>query len=266
MTQVTATVAQAAQWVGGGASASAPWNPVYRALVDGAGSTAAGTSGARRSEDAGVGEAELDLVRRQLKARAVLVAAVTDDDRTHRFRAGLRPAAATLERADGEAASRWSEIDVADLPGELAAFLEETGIYPGPARLDVRRGGDALRLSPEQNRIAHDALRRGQGPEKSFGSIPDLDDSLRDALTATGPRLALSLTLHDPHGRVTQKPVTWSRLWARGSRGLYRVDRSAGAGLAVHPVGAGDVLGTLPPVLEQGLRFAAACVAEGEAR
>ena len=97
-------------------------------------------------------------------------------------------------------------------------------------------------------------------------SVPALDHSLRDALTATGPRLSLSLTLHDPLGRVTEQPVTWSRLWVTGSKGLYRLDQPTSPALAIHPVEGGDVLGTLLPILEQGLHFATACATSGSAR
>lgn len=271
MTEVIATVEDAAQWAGRRSAPGTEWNPVYRALLDGsetAGTETAPSAGTAAPDADGPApdDTGLELLLSQLTAPALLVVAVSDGARTRRLRIGLHPAAATFERSDGGRSSRWSRIDVRDVPGEIAALLEENGIGSGPARLDVRRSDDALRLSPEQSRIAYRALRSGMGPEEAFASVPDLDESLRDALTATGPRLSLALTLHDPRGRATQEPVTWSRLWARGRRGLYRVDQPAGPGLAVHPVGRGDVLGSLLPVLEQGLRFAAACAAEGDVR
>src|SRR5699024_3804633 len=82
-------------------------------------------------------------------------------------------------------------------------------------------------------------------------------DPLREGLPATGPRLSLSLTLHVARRRVTEPPVSWSRLWVTGRRGMYRMDRPSTPALEVRPVGGGDVLGTLLPILEQGLRFAA---------
>lgn len=261
MTEVSATVEQAAQWVSDDSVPPADWNPIYRALVDDAGPAAGRTHGAGDT-----GAAELALVRRQLTTPALLVVAVTVGGRTHRLRIGLDPAAATIERGDGEQASRWTEIDVQEVPATIATLLEDSGIDLAPARLDIQRSGDALRLTPEQNRIARAALIRGLPAEAAFASVPELDDSLRDALTATGPRLTLALTLHDPRGRVTEQPVTWSRLWATGSRGLYRLDPPTGPVLEVHPVGGGDVLGTLLPILEQGLRFSAACTVSGGAR
>ncbi|MDN5600006.1 MAG: hypothetical protein ACTHV2_00890 [Brachybacterium sp.] len=275
MAEVIASVEHAAQWVSRESRPPAEWNPVYRALVDEPGPVPAGAPDA-----AGLDEAGVDLVLRQLTAPALLVVAVTDGEvtdseltdgqvtdgeRTRRLRIGLDPAGATVERAEGDRPSRWTEIDVQAVPATITALLEDAGVDLAPPQLAVQHSEDALRLTPEQNRLAHAALARGLPAEEAFASVPDLDDSLRDALTATGPRLSLALTLHDPHGRVTQEPVTWSRLWARGSRGLYRLDQPTTPALEVHPVLGGDVLGTLLPVLEQGLRFAAACAVSDDA-
>lgn len=260
MTEVFATVEQAAQWAGRGAGSSARWNPVYRALVD-----AAGPPPPRSPEVEGAEPAGTDLVLRQLTAPALLVVAVTEGERTRRLRIGLDPAGATVERADDDHPSRWTELGVQEVPATISSLLEESGIDLAPARLEVETGG-ALRLTAAQNRVALAALADGRPAEEAFASIPDLDDSLRDALTATGPRLSLALTLHDPQGRATQEPVSWSRLWVTGRRSMYRLDRPASASLEVHPVGGGDVLGTLLPILEQGLRFAAACAPAGGAR
>jgi hypothetical protein len=256
MTQVIATVGQAAQWVRRGPGPAAEWNPVYRALVD------APAAAPASAPD----EASGDLVLRQLTAPALLVVAVTDGERTRRLRIGLDPATATLERADGDRPSHWAEIDAREVPAAITTMLEDSGIDLAPARLGTAHDGDALRPTPEQNRVVRAALARGLSAEEAFASVPDLDASLRDALTATGPRLSLALTLHDPRGRVTDEPVTWARLWVTGTEGLYRLDQPGGPALEVHPVGGGDVLGSLLPVLEQGLRFAAACAASGGAR
>lgn len=261
MVEVIADVAQATQWVGRGPEPAAARNPVYRALADGS-----GTAPRTASTIPVPGEADLDLLRRQLTARALLVAAVTSGERTHRLRIGLDPAGATLERSAGAEPSHWSEIEVEEVPGTVTALLARTGLDTAPAALSVGRREDALRLSPEQSRMARTALARGLSAEEAFASVPDLAEPLRDALTASGPRLSLSLTLHDPHGQVTDQPVTWSRLWVRGRLGLYRMDQPGSPALAVHPVGDGDVLGSLLPVLEQGLRFAVACTASGGAR
>lgn len=261
MTEVIATVEHAAQWVRRGPGSTARWNPVYRALVDGA-----GPPPPRSPEVEGTGAAGADLVLRQLTSPALLIVAVTEGERTRRLRIGLDPAGATLERADDDHPSRWTELAAAEVPAAVSSLLEESGIDLAPARLEVASGEDALRLSPEQNRLAYAALADGVPAGEAFADLPDLDDSLRDALTATGPRLSLSLTLHDPRRRVTEQPVSWSRLWVTGRRGMYRMDRPATAALEVRAVGGGDVLGTLLPILEQGLRFAAECTVAGGAQ
>lgn len=256
MTQVIATVGQAAQWVRRRDVPEVLWNPVYRALADGS---------APPPSELPAG-AILDLVRRQLTAPALLVVAVTDGQRTHRLRIGLDPAGASVEQADADQPSRWSEITVQELPSRIIRLLEEAGVELAPAQLSIERSADALRLTPAQSRTAHAALARGLAPEEAFAALPDLDDTLRDALTATGPRISLSLTLHDPSGRATERPVSWSRLWSSGRKGLYRLDQPSSPSPAVHPVGGGDVLGTLLPILEQGLRFAGACAPSGGVR
>lgn len=260
MTQVIATVEQAVQWARRGTMPEASWNPVYRALADDSAPTPPPPS-SRIPDDA-----SLELVRRQLSALALLVVAVTNGQQTRRLRIGLDPAAATLEEAAADQASRWSEISTQEIPARIIQLLEESGVEPAPAQLRIERGTTALRLTPAQSRTAHGALIRGLAPEEAFAAIPDLDDALRDALTATGPRISLSLTLHDPSGRATERPVAWSRLWATGQKGLYRLDQPSSPAVGVHPVAGGDVLGTLLPLLEEGLRFAGPCAGSGSAR
>lgn len=256
MSQVTATAEQVSRWVRREAVPEASWNPVYRALAGGSAAT----------EAAAPNEASLDLVRRQLTAPALLVVAVTHTGRTHRLRIGPAPTAATVERADDDQPSHWSESSVDDVPAMVTGLFEEARVELAPAQLSSEGDTEALRLTPAQGRTAYAALLRGLPAGEAFAAIPDLDDALRDALTATGPRISLSLTLHDPHGRVTERPVTWSRLWVTGRKGLYRMDQPAGPALAASPVGGGDVLGTLLPVVEQGRRFATACASAGGGR
>ena len=256
MTQVTASVGSATQWASEGPVPAEDWNPVYRALRE-----PPAREGRGRPD-----EATVDLVLRQLTAPALLVVAVTDAERTRRMRIGLDPVVATLEHSEDDEPSHWSRIDAQEVPTRITAMLEEAGIDLAPARLGVERGSTALRLSAEQGRAAAGALARGLAPEEAFAAVPALDAPLRDALTATGPRLSLALALHDPQHRVTEEPVTWSRLWATGRRGLYRLDQPTSPALSIHPVDGGDVLGTLLPILEQGLRFAAACTPAGGAR
>lgn len=248
MSQVTATVEQATRWVAAGPAPAHAWNPVYRALVEDA------APGEERAPDV----QSLDLVLRQLTAPALVVMAVTREDTTRRVRVGLHASSATVERADGHGPSLWKEIAVQDVPSAVTALLDSSGVPAAPPRMTIRRKADGLRLTAEQNRTARAALARGLSAEDAYAAIGDLDLRLRDALTATGPRIALSLTLHDPQGHVTEQPVSWSRLWATGERGLYRLDAPSPPDGAIHAVDHGDVLGTVLPVLEEGLRFAAA--------
>ncbi|MGO1284371.1 MAG: hypothetical protein ACTHWF_13660 [Brachybacterium sp.] len=256
MTRVIATVEQAAQWVRRQKVPEASWNPVYRALAGDAAPSAPDFPDA----------ASLDLVRRQLTAPALLVVAVEDGQQTRRLRIGLDPAAVPVEQADAAQSSQWSEITVQEVPGRIIRLLAEAEVELAPAQLSIERSTDALRLTPAQSRTACAALTRGLPPQEVFAAIPDLDDALRDALTATAQRISLSLTLHDPSRRAIERPVTWSRLWVTGRNGLYRLDQPTNPSLAVHPVGGGDVLGTLLPILEQGLRFAGACAPSGGVR
>ncbi|WP_114855219.1 hypothetical protein [Brachybacterium sp. YJGR34] len=256
MPQVIAALDEAARWAAEAAAGTRTWNPVYRSLAADPGPPVTSPPD----------PAVLDLVLRQLTAPALLVAAVTDGPRTRRLRCGLTPGSATLERSDGEELSQWSSIDVQDVPARITELLEEAGMDLAPPRLSIRRDTDARRFTPSQHRTVSAALGRGLSPEQAVAEVPDLDESLRDALTAGGPRLSLALTLHDPRRRVTEEPVTWSCLWVSGQRGLYRTDRPTRPGPGVHAVNGGDVLGTVLPVLEQGLRFAAACAASGSAQ
>lgn len=260
MTEVIATVEHAAQWARGGTAPVASWNPVYRALVDDPAPSPPSPLSALPGAEG------LQLVRRQLTAPALLGVAVTVGQQTHRLRIGVGPGAATVEEAAPGQPSRWSELSTQEVPARIIRLLEESGVAMARAQLCIARGSNALRLTPGQGRAAHTALTRGVPPEGAFAAIPDLDDTLRDALTAAGPRISLALTLHDPRGLVTERPVTWARLWVTGEKGLYRLDQTLNPSLAVHPVGDGDVLGSLLPLLEQGVRFAGACAAAGDAR
>src|SRR5699024_8930937 len=143
------------------------------------------------------GAAVADLVLRQLSTPALLVVAVTEGERTRCLRIGLDPTGATLERSDDDHPSRWTELAVAEVPAAVSALLEDSGIDLAPARLEITGDEHALRLTPKQNRLAQAALAEGVPAEEAFATLPDLDDPLREALTATGPRLSLSLTLHD---------------------------------------------------------------------
>lgn len=257
MTQVTATVEQAAQWVSGDVVPAAEWNPVYRALLEKAPAPPPQELPA---------QAVRELVGRQLTSPALLVVAVTDGGGTRRLRLGLDPTRGTVERSEGDDPSLWSELSAPEMPSLIAALLKECGLPASAARLTTERETDRLRLTPAQNRTVRDALARGLAPAAAYAAVPDLDGRLRDALTAAGPQIALSLTLHDPQGRVTEQPVTWSRLWMQGEQSMYRLDAPTTPGGAIQPVDDGDLLGTVLPIFEEGLRFAAARAAAGDAR
>lgn len=272
MVEVIATVPQAARWAalspgdGGAANGRArrpAWNPVYQALV-GDGPGAAALSTPVPSASAQPSSAELDLIRRHLASPALLVAAVTAAEHTHRVRFGLDPQGASTERSDDATGSRWGEAPLHAVPQQILELLEESGLDLRRPGVGGHAQGGALRLSEEQARAAQAALARGESAEAAFAQVPDLDAALLDALTATGPRLSLSLTLHD--GAASGSPVNWSRLWVQGRRGLYRLDGQAGPALTVRPVAGSDVLDTLLPILEQGVRFSAACSEPGGAR
>lgn len=256
MTQLTADVEQVISWVAHDPAAVSAWNPVYRALAP----RNAPESGSSPDEDA------LDLVLRQLTARALLTVAVSTHDLTRRARVGLEPTGATTECSEGTAASQWDEEPLEAVPTVLTDLLASAGIAPSAPRLTVAAETSGLRLSGEQITQVRAALEDGAGPVEAFDLVPDLDPRLRDAVTARGPRLSASLTLHDPAGGVAAAAVTWSRLWVRGELGLYRTDSTRAPLGAIHPVTDGDVLGTVLPVLEQGVRFATACAAPGGAR
>lgn len=251
MADLTASVEQAAAWAVRGSTPSQDWNPVYRALSSGS------FAAPLNAPAAGA----VELVSRQFGARALLVVAVTRAGATRRMRIGLDPAGATVESGAGDAPSQWSPMPTARVPAAITELLEVSGADAAPARASVVREAEGLRLTPAQNEQARAALVRGASPQEAYAAVPDLDERLRDALTARGPRISVSLTLHDPSGAVTERPVSFSRLWVTGRRGRYRTDSPGSGGGAIHAVEAGDVLGTVLPLVEEGLRFAAACAA-----
>lgn len=264
MPPLTAHLGDAVHWVRREGTGPEAWNPVYRALAQDARADGDAAEHLGADEPAASPE-ELDLLVRQLCAPALLVLAVTDDTSTRRLRIALAPEEATLEQSTGEGPSRWWSASPAEVPTAVLALLEGTGAETSP-HLAVAAETAGLRLSAEQLETVRAALAAGASPAAAFAAVPGLDPRLRDALTATGPRLSLSLTLHDPTPGAGTEPVTWSRLWVRGQQGLYRTDATGAPMPVVHPVPDGDVLGTVLPVLEEGLRFAAAQDTRGGAR
>lgn len=236
-------------------------NPVYRALaadeVTGEGS--GGTAGA------GAGSAlvgsELDLVVRHVTAPAILVLAVESDGSARRVRVGIRADGATVEGTEGSAedspgTSYWSQIALADVPRLLAEQLPSGSPLGAPPQLTVQGTGAVLRLEPTHVQQLRELLVAGVDAETAFSRIEGLDPRLRDALTARGDRASLSLTLHSPDRARLERPVGIARLWACGQLGIYRTDAPEKAQIEVVPVGPGDVLGTVVPLLDQAIRFA----------
>lgn len=256
MPPLTARVEQAARWALESSTPPQHWNPVYRALVPDPPPAPLGAPG----------EADVGLVVRQLTAPALLVVALSHEGSTRRLRIAAAPGEATLESSRDDEPSQWQAIPVELVPAAIGELLADAGVGQHAPHLNLERASEGLRLTSEQITQVHRALRGGSSPEEAFALAARLDERLRDALTASGPRLSLSLTLHDPSGTVTEESVTWSRLWVRGERGLYRMDAADAPLPLVHPVDDGDMLGTALSILEEGVRFAAACAAQGGAR
>ncbi|UVY83539.1 hypothetical protein NLU66_15160 [Brachybacterium sp. NBEC-018] len=265
MSQLQVTLEEAAARAVAGGVPPEHLHPVYRALLDRRGdpapaSPSPGTAPTGASAGAG-SPGELALITAQLTARALLVLAVTDHEGTRRLRVALAPQRITLETSHGAGPALLEQAALEVLPERITALLTRAGIAPSVPRQEVGREEEALRLTDEQVASARESLARGVAPEVAFGSLDDLPVPLRDALTARGPRLAASLTLHDPRHRALAGPVSWSRLWVRGEHGLYRTDASDAPLGPVLPVGDGDVAGSLLAVIEEGVRFAAAATA-----
>lgn len=255
MTTVHATVEQGARWALARSTGITAFHPVYRALLEGS------APPAESAPDPAAGE----LAVRQLTAPALLVVAITDGPTTRRLRLRADPDAGTVETSLDAAPSHWAALPGRQMPGALTGFLEESGISSAPDPEASAPETEALRLTPAQNRIVRAALERGLPPAEAYASVPDLDPRLHDALTATGPRVAVSLTLHDPQGLLLTQPMTRSLLWVRGRQGLYRLEGAAPGG-AIREVGDGDLARTLLAALEEGLRFTTARAEAGGAR
>lgn len=205
--------------------------------------------------------AERELVVRHATSAAMLVLASTEDDgRTRTLRIGLAPDGATLDEqssgAPGEAPRMTIEsAQIADLPERLAATLP-VGPLSAPPRLTQDDPDAELRLDAAAAQQLAELLRSGVDAETAATQLDGLDPCLVDALTAEGPRASVSVTLRPDPAGPPMSPVTFSRVWTVGARGLYRVDADAPPGGAIMPVAPGDVLGTALPLLEQALQFA----------
>lgn len=223
--------------------------------------------------------ADLATVIAHVTSPAMLVLAVADGGATRTLRVGLHGAAATIERsapagdgtrpepadsdASGDAGASTDAavglleaIPLGQVPRALAAWMPE-GPLAAPPLLTQPGEDRILRLDPDRARRPASSRPAGDSGPGPAAAAESTDPRLADALGAAGPRASLSLTLRAGPGAPDAAPVTFSRLWALGDLGLYRVD-AAGTprGQIVH-VKAGDVLGTALPLLEQGVQYAA---------
>lgn len=261
MPPLTADVEQAARRVAADSVPPEVWNPVYRALAP---------TPQRAPARTGQDEPRSDeILRRHVTSPALLVVATTEGASTSRLRIGLHPDTATIETSRDHSPSTWAAVSRDRVPALIEELLAPVGLAGTAPHLGVRRESAGLRLTPGQIEQVRHELSRGTAPPEAFAAADRIDAQLLDALTADGARAAVSLTLHDPSGRHLQVPRTsesWSRVWVRGERSLYRMDDTQAALGPVHPVADGDVLGTVLPVLQEGLRFSAACSVRTGAR
>ena len=237
-------------------------NPIYRALEDPAAALPAPA----------VSDADLELLTAHLTAPSVLVLAVQTSTGTRRVRVGLHGERATVEedneKPGTEEPSQWRWVPVTDVPQVIAQLLP-AGPLAAPPLLTQESPGAALRLQPEHFDQLRALLEKGVAPAEAFAQLEGLDERLRDALTAQGDRASLSLTVHRrtnvagdddtdaQAGRTAAESANFTRLWTVGELGMYRTDApEASHVVQVLPVAPGDVLGTVLPLLEEGLSFA----------
>lgn len=257
MRTITASVQEAARCAVRAGADEQDINPIYRALLR------SGDEHRGRTSPSG---SEAELLAAHVTSGAVLVAALTRGDETRRLRLGLGPRRVTVERSHGEREPVWSATETSQVPGLLGELLEGTGPLAAAPRLTVGRESEGMWLTPAQAERARTRITDGVPAAETFSHMDDVDPRLRDALTADGDRVALSFTLDAPSRQAAESPLTWSRMWVVGDLGIYRMGAPAAGGAAVHPVADGDVLGTALPIVEQGVRFAAARQAEAGAR
>ena len=280
-------------------------HPVYRVLAeDSAAAGDAADAGGRAGDGApGPGlDADLDhdaalLVLRHATTPALLTLAVDEGAGPRTLRVGLHPDGATVEAADPQgtdpgaqatdadaratdaeaqasgtpSTSAITEVHLADLPARLADALP-AGPLSAPPLLTQESAARSMRLAPEQARAIIDAIREGRSPAEAARELEGIEPALLTALTAAGPRVSLSLTLHPdargdaarPDGvprsdrpREDAPPVTFARVWTQHGDALLRTDASGAPPGSIQEVAPGDVLGTLLPLLEQGVRFSA---------
>lgn len=251
------------------------------------------------------------LVLRHATTPALLTLAVDEGAGPRTLRVGLHPDGATVEAADPQgtdpgaqamdadaqvihadaqatdadaratdaeaqasgtpSTSAITEVHLADLPARLADALP-AGPLSAPPLLTQESAARSMRLAPEQARAIIDAIREGRSPAEAARELEGIEPALLTALTAAGPRVSLSLTLHPdargdaarPDGvprsdrpREDAPPVTFARVWTQHGDALLRSDASGAPPGSILEVAPGDVLGTLLPLLDQGVRFSA---------
>lgn len=280
-------------------------HPVYRVLAEDSAAAGDAADAGGRARDAAPGpglDADLDhdaalLVLRHATTPALLTLAVDEGAGPRTLRVGLHPDGATVEAADPQgtdpgaqatdadaratdaeaqasgtpSTSAITEVHLADLPARLADALP-AGPLSAPPLLTQESAARSMRLAPEQARAIIDAIREGRSPAEAARELEGIEPALLSALTAAGPRVSLSLTLHPdargdaarPDGvprsdrpREDAPPVTFARVWTQHGDALLRTDASGAPPGSIQEVAPGDVLGTLLPLLDQGVRFSA---------
>lgn len=280
-------------------------HPVYRVLAEDSAAAGDTADAGGRAGDAAPGpglDADLDhdaalLVLRHATTPALLTLAVDEGAGPRTLRVGLHPDGATVEAADPQgtdpgaqamdanaratdaeaqasgtpSTSAITEVHLADLPARLANALP-AGPLSAPPLLTQESAARSMRLAPEQARAIIDAIRAGRSPAEAARELEGIEPALLSALTAAGPRVSLSLTLHPdargdaarPDGvprsdrpREDAPPVTFARVWTQHGDALLRTDASGAPPGSIQEVAPGDVLGTLLPLLDQGVRFSA---------
>ncbi|WP_460476525.1 hypothetical protein [Brachybacterium huguangmaarense] len=249
-------------------------NPVLRLPYDAAGVAAAGAALEGAPDDA-----RRLLLHHALSAAVLVVATTTaaadGTETTRRVRIGLDPIGPTVESvpeagtapgtgslADmvtraGDATRRWQDIEPRSLVPAAVSVLPEGEQWRARARLTPASQAESVRLTPSQQEAVVAARAAGGSARSAVAPLEDVDPILRDVLGASGPRTAVTLSRHDPSGRLLSEPSLWTRMWVVGEHGLCRLDPE-GAGTTVSRVEPGDVLGTIVAMLGQGLEFTTA--------
>lgn len=190
-------------------------------------------------------------------APALLTLTVTTDRGTVRRRVAVSARRTVVEESiPGGTTATWTDVAAAGLSAAVRGPLEPVPAFAADPLLTQEGRGSLLRLTADQALALRRGLESGETLLRAAERLEGLDLRLQDALLASGPRAAMSLTLFDPSHRLLERPVPWARVWVLGDLGLYRTDPTPEGLPAVLPVAPGDVLGTALPLLEEAGRFA----------